>query len=71
MTSELTAGDIRGLPKREPNATCGDARVTFVSRQACRARSAGGSQASLLIPGSTPADRGQGLVLNASPEWRG
>jgi hypothetical protein len=62
MTSELTADDIRDVPKLEPNATRGDVRVTFVSRQACRARSAGRSAGAAVDPRQhhayCPADRG-------------
>ncbi|WP_137391737.1 cupin domain-containing protein [Rhodoligotrophos defluvii] len=34
MANDLTAEEIRTLLKLEPNATCGEVRVTFVSQQA-------------------------------------
>ena len=37
MTSRLTADDILSLLKLEPNATCGFARLTFVSNQSVAA----------------------------------
>jgi uncharacterized protein len=33
MTSDMTADEIRGLLKLEPNATCGFVRVTFLSKE--------------------------------------
>ena len=51
--SELTADDIRGLLKLEPNATCGDVRVTFVSRQA-------------IAPGGLPAPFADGRPLGSA-----
>lgn len=37
MTGDLTADEIRNVPRLEPNATCGFVRVTFVSKQSIAA----------------------------------
>jgi uncharacterized protein len=53
MASELTADDIRGLLRLEPNATCGYVRVTFVSREA-------------IAPGGLPAPFADGRRLGSA-----
>ena len=50
---ELTADDIRSLLKLEPNATCGDVRITFVSRQT-------------IAPGGLPAPFADGRPLGSA-----
>ena len=51
--SELTADDIRGLLKLEPNATCGYVRVTFLSQQT-------------IAPGGLPAPFADGRPLGSA-----
>src|SRR5204863_4259006 len=53
MTSELSADEIRGLLKLEPNATCGYVRVTFLSQQT-------------IAPGGLPAPFADGRPLGSA-----
>ncbi len=53
MAGDLTADDIRGLLKLEPNATCGYVRVTFQTQQR-------------IAPGGLPAPFADGRPLGSA-----